>query len=121
MAMTNGARTGPSRESASVEWLRVVAVQDDVVWRLSLDGGRRTAHSTALSTQHTAGNGRWREDSRGGLARELSESCRLSQSYQSYHRRETATTGSAAVKYSAALRAVCGQRCTASGLLVVGV
>jgi hypothetical protein len=103
--------------SASVEWLRVVAVQDDVVWRLSLDGGRRTAHST----QHKAGNGRWREDGRGGLARELSESCRLLQSYQSYHRRETATTGSAAVKYSAALRAVCGQRCTASGLLVVGV
>jgi hypothetical protein len=41
--------------SASVEWLRVVAVQDDVVGRLSLDGGRRTADGgrhTARSTQH---------------------------------------------------------------------
>jgi hypothetical protein len=80
----DGPRAGPSRESASVEWLRVVAVQDDVAWRLSLDGrraaggGRHTAHSA----QHTAGNGRWREDGRGGLARELSKSCRRAVGYR---------------------------------------
>jgi hypothetical protein len=84
MAMTNGARTGPSRESASVEWLRVVAVQDDVAWRLSLDGGRRTAHSTqrtAHSRKRTLERGwSWRAGQRAvGELSAIAELSELSQ------------------------------------------
>jgi hypothetical protein len=81
MAMTNGARTGrttsrPSRESASVQ-----ASSGCESWRCRMmssggsrwtAGGGRRAHSAAHSTQHTAGNGRWRETGVAGWP----ESCR---------------------------------------------